>query len=100
MAPDRDTVHCANPDPEKQGTSIPRWKYELVRACILEELSDRPDGLTFTGLSARVRKRLDADQIDRLGSVSWHTTVVKLHLEAVAEIERLRRSGSDLVRLP
>ena len=92
-------VLCRNPDPEKKGTRIPRWKYELVRDAILSALRSRPDGFPFRDLPTQVRKRLTGDDARAVGSISWHTTVVKLDLEARGTIERIRQERPQLLRI-
>jgi hypothetical protein len=89
---------CRNPDPAKHGTRIPRWKYDLVRDAIFRGLKSRPDGFPFRDLPTYVGKCLTRDDVLRLGSVSWHTTVVKLDLEARREIERIPGSRPQLLR--
>ena len=91
-------MRCANPDPEKQPINIPRWKFEAVRAAILKVLADRPEGVEFKRLPTLVRDALADDELKRLGSVPWHTTVVKLHLEAVSEIERIAGRRPQVIR--
>jgi hypothetical protein len=93
-------VLCRNPDPAKHGTRIPRWKYELVRDAIFHALDSRPGGFPFRDLPSFVGRTLTADDVHRLGSVSWHTTVVKLDLEAGHEIERVAGSRPQLLRRP
>jgi hypothetical protein len=93
-----DKVLCQNPDPAKQGTRIPRWKYDLVSDAIFCALGKRPDGLPFRDLPTCVRSCLTSDDAHRLGSVSWHTTVVKLDLEARGRIERVPGSKPQLLR--
>ncbi len=97
MAEDR--VSCQNPDPEKQGTRIPRWKYELVSDAIFSALNKRPEGFPFRDLPTYVRSCLTRDDAEELGSVSWHTTVVKLDLEARGTIERIPGSTPQLLRV-
>ena len=92
-------VLCRNPDPEKQGTRIPRWRYELVRDAIVSALQTRPEGFPFRDLPSQVRNRLTGDDARALGSISWHTTVVKLDLEARGSIERIREARPQLLRL-
>ena len=94
-----DRVLCRNPDPGKQGTRIPRWKYELVSDAIFSALSKRPDGFPFRDLPTYVRSCLTRDDAENLGSVSWHTTVVKLDLEARGRIERIPDSKLQLLRV-
>jgi len=97
MKPD-DRVLCRNPDADKQGTRIPRWKYELVRDAIFHALDSRPEGFPFRDLPSFVGRTLTPDDVRRLGSVSWHTTVIKLELEAGHEIERVAGSRPQLLR--
>jgi len=97
MKPD-DRVLCRNPDAHKQGTRIPRWKYELVRDAIFHALDSRPEGFPFRDLPSFVGRMLTPDDVHRLGSVSWHTTVVKLELEAAGSITRVPHSRPQLLR--
>ena len=97
MKPD-DRVLCRNPDADKQGTRIPRWKYELVRDAIFHALDSRPEGFPFRDLPSFVGRMLTPDDVHRLGSVSWHTTVVKLELEAAGSITRVQHSRPQLLR--
>jgi hypothetical protein len=92
-------VLCRNPDPTKSGTRIPRWKYELIRDAIVSALSTRPKGFPFRDLPTQVQKRLTHDDARAVGSISWHTTVVKLDLEARGTIERIREARPQLLRL-
>lgn len=94
-----DRVLCRNPDPQKHGTKIPRWKYELVRDAILSALRTRPNGFPFRDLPTQVRNRLTGDDARALGSISWHTTVVKLDLEARGTVERIREARPQLLRI-
>ncbi len=97
MAEDR--VACQNPDPEKQGTRILRWKYELVTDAIFSALAKRPGGFPFRDLPTYVRSCLTREDAESLGSVSWYTTVVKLDLEARGRIERIPDSKLQLLRV-
>jgi len=92
-------VLCENPDPDKQPTRIARWKYDLVRGAILAALCSAADGLAYRGLVAEVRSEIGAEELQRLGSASWYTTVVKLDLEAKGEIERVPGTRPQLVRV-
>jgi len=93
-----DRVLCENPDKGKKGTRIPRWKYELVSDAILMALEKKPGGFPFRDLPTYVRSCLTRDDAAKLGSVSWHTTVVKLDLEAKGTIERVPGSKPQLLR--
>ncbi len=87
---DSDRIVCRSPAPGRTGvTSIPKWKYRAVRRAILDVLEEAgPVGLPFAKLPNAVRARLRPEAIDRLGSVNWHVTTVKLELEVAGEIAR------------
>lgn len=96
MAEER--VECRTPNPGKPGiTRIPKWKFDAVRAAILEVLADGE--VPFSELPARTGARLAPDVKARLGSVGWHTTTVKLELEVRGEIRRLDRPGKQMLAL-
>jgi hypothetical protein len=95
---DDGTVLCENPKPGKQPTRMPRWKYDVVRSAILEVLSSTPQGMAYKSIVAAVASALDTDTRDRLGSLSWHTVVVKLDLEARGLIERVPGTRPQLLR--
>ncbi|GBE30741.1 hypothetical protein BMS3Bbin04_01777 [bacterium BMS3Bbin04] len=80
-----DTIHARHPDPEKQGVSINRIKYEQMRLAIESALSDCDD-LTFIELTSRVRENLK-DGFD--GSIEWYMVTVKLDMEAEGVLERI-----------
>lgn len=81
-----DRTVCRTPNADGT-TSIPSWKYEAVRAAILDAVGD--DGLAFKDLKAAVGERLDTDELDRLGSLGWHVTTVKLDMEVAGDIARV-----------
>lgn len=96
MAEER--VACRTPAPGKMGvTRIPKWKFDAVRAAILETLADGP--VPFSQLTARVGDRLTGSDKDHMGSLGWHTTTVKLELEVRGEICRLDRPGKQMLAL-
>lgn len=97
MAHDEERVVCETPTPGKRPTRIPRWKYELVRRAILESVPVDDCGIAFKELPAAVSGRLAPEERERLGSVSWYTTVVKLDLEVRGDLRRL--AGSRPQRL-
>ena len=92
-----DKVMCHTPTAGKQGTRIERWKYECVRDAILQALPEQGEGVLFKQLPALVAGLLSAEQKQNLGSVSWYTTTVKLHLETREEIARV--AGASPQRL-
>lgn len=89
MSQDGERVLCQTPTPGKQATRIPRWKYEAVRRAILEAMEASADGMPFKDLPREVARFLSDEERERLGSVSWYTTVVKLDLEVKGELERV-----------
>lgn len=92
-------IVCETPTPGKKPTTIPRWKYDLVRNAILDAVPAKEPGLRFSELPAAVAERISEEQLEELGSVAWHTTTVKLDLEVKGEIARVKGSGpQQLVR--
>ncbi|WP_425040606.1 DUF6958 family protein [Primorskyibacter sp. S187A] len=71
-----DKVACRTPAEGKDGvTNIPVWKFELLRAAILAELGKGT--IAFSALRTRLSKGIAKADHDRLGSLGWHTTVVR-----------------------
>ena len=71
-------------------TNIPKWKFDAVRAAILDAVGSAGEaGLPFKVLTDAVKSRLHTDDLAQLGSVGWHTTCVKLELEVSGEIARV-----------
>ena len=89
MSKNEGQVQTLHPDPTKSMPAIEAWKYEAVRKAILKVVPKKGEGLLFKELPGRVRGLLSADELSRLGSVSWYTTTVKLDLEARGELERV-----------
>ena len=84
-----DRVVCETPTPGKKPTRIVKWKYDLVRKAILKSIPKRGEGVLFKDLAAMVAGQLTVAEKERLGSIGWYTTAVKLDLEAKGEIYRL-----------
>ncbi|MEO1549957.1 MAG: hypothetical protein AAFR93_05940 [Pseudomonadota bacterium] len=83
-----DRVLCRTPAaPQGTGTNIPVWKFEAVRSAILAELSRGK--APASALVARVRDRLPAHELGRLGSLGWHVTTIRLEMEVRGEVARL-----------
>ncbi|MEM7506635.1 MAG: hypothetical protein AAF415_07800 [Pseudomonadota bacterium] len=81
-------VDCRTPNPDRSGiTRIPEWKFDAVRATILAVLAEGP--LAFSKLKDAVGGRLSSEDLEKLGSLGWHVTTVKLELEVRGEIVRL-----------
>lgn len=83
-------------------TRIPQWKYDALRAVILQIISEAgAEGFVFKDLADTVRSRLNDDILSRLGSVMWHTTTVKLDMEVTGDIARIPDSKPQrLVAVP
>jgi hypothetical protein len=90
-------VLVETPTPGKQPTRIDRWKYDLVREAILSVVPADENGVEFNQLAQLVEATLSAEDLERLGSISWYTTTVKLDMEVKGEIERV--PGSKPQRL-
>ncbi|MCG3157284.1 MAG: hypothetical protein DKINENOH_03916 [bacterium] len=82
-------ILCLTPTPGKQGTRIDRWKYETLRRAIRRAVPKNRNGVEFRKLAELVRQQLAAEELQTIGSLLWYTTTVKLHLEAIGEIERV-----------
>ena len=95
---DEAKVECRTPNPGKPGvTRIPAWKFDTVRAAIIDTLS--AGDVAFSELPARVAARLSDAERSKLGSVGWHTTSVKLEMEVRGEIERVPGISPQMLRL-
>lgn len=91
-------VLCETPTTGKKGTRIPKWKYDAVRAAIRKIVPRSKEGIEFRDLPNLVKEALSAEAVDSLGSVSWHTVTVKLHLEVIGELERVVGAKPQRVR--
>ena len=81
-------------------TNIPAWKYTAVRAAILELVAAAGvAGFPFKDLPAAVAEHLEPDLRQRLGSVTWHTTTVKLEMEVAGELIKVTGSRPQRLRL-
>jgi hypothetical protein len=81
-------VLCKTPTPNKNGTRILKWKYDLIRSAILAVVPQDEVGIQFKDLPRLVKGLLTEEDLERLGSLGWYTTTVKLDLEVRGEIER------------
>ncbi len=98
MATQEEKVLCETPTPGKEGTRIPQWKYDAVRAAIRKVVPRGNEGIEFRELPHLVEEALPADARRKLGSVTWHTVTVKLHLEVIGELERIPGSKPQRIR--
>jgi hypothetical protein len=94
-----DKVKCETPTPGKKPTRIAKWKYDLVRTAILAVVSSDDQGVEFSQLPQLVEGQISADDLERLGSVSWYTTTVKLDMEVKGVIERVAGSKPQRLRV-
>ena len=90
----KDTIRTLHPE-KKQGVSISREKYEIIRKAILATLR-RQKEITFMNLTRAVEKELNGNFE---GSVTWYVTTVKLDMEARGEVKRVLNSRPQLVKL-
>lgn len=90
-------VTCRIPTPGKNPTRIPAWKYDLVHSAILAVLPASGEGIEFRELPGLVEGHISRQDLEKLGSVSWYTTTVKLDMEVRGELERV--PGSKPQRL-
>ncbi|MFN8001624.1 MAG: hypothetical protein U0X75_11465 [Acidobacteriota bacterium] len=90
-----DRFFAKHPDPAKQGVSISKAKYDVVRQAIVTALQNGKE-LTLKELFVAVSKPLQG-KLD--GSMKWYTTVVKLDLEARKVIERVPNAKPQRIRL-
>ena len=91
-------ILCETPTPGKEGTRIPKWKYDVVRAAIRKVVPRTKEGIEFGELPGLVQQTLSAENRERLGSITWHTVTIKLHLEVIGEIERIAGSKPQRIR--
>jgi hypothetical protein len=91
-------VLCRTPTPGKSATAIATWKYDLVRRAILKAVPKSARGVAFGDLAGLVAKALPVAERKRLGSVSWYTTTVKLHMETTGELQRIAGAHPQRLR--
>ena len=97
--PNDEKVLCQTPTPGKQPTRIDRWKYDLVQAAIAAVVPSNEEGIEFRDLPALVAGHIAPGDLEKLGSVSWYTTTVKLDMEVNGELERVPASKPQRIRL-
>ncbi len=94
-----DKVVCQTPTPGKQPTRIDRWKYDLIHSAILAVIPTNDQGVEFRELPGLVEETINPADLEKLGSVSWYTTTVKLDMEVKREIEQIPGSTPQKLRL-
>ena len=98
MAKHEERVLCQTPTFGKKGTSIPRWKFEFVRANILKNVPKNVRGIEFRELIAALKGSISQADQKRIGSLEWHAVTVKLHLEVIGELQRLNGAKPQRIR--
>jgi len=91
-----DRIQLSHPDPEKTQPTLDRTKFEAFRDALLTVIPADNDGNPFGDLNDAVLGVNPA--LPQLGSVGWYVTTVKLHLEAVGEIERVPNASPQRLR--
>jgi hypothetical protein len=98
VATNETKILCETPTPGKKGTRIAKWKYDAVREAIRKVVPSSQEGIEFRKLPGLVEHALSAEHRQQLGSVTWHTVTVKLHLEVIGEIDRIAGSKPQRIR--
>jgi hypothetical protein len=93
-----DRIQTRHPDPAKSMPRIERDVYDAFRTAILAVAPPKGDGVPFQDLPRLVKGQIPAGINQRIGSVGWYVTTVKLDLEARGEIERIPGSRPQRVR--
>lgn len=88
-------ITTMHPDRKKQGITVSKAKYDLIRRAILTTLEEKGE-VGSRELSDLLREQM---QESFAGSVGWFVTTVSLDLQARGEIERVPRSKPDRLRI-
>ena len=92
MASGEPSVACRTPTPGRSGvTNIPQWRFELIRGAILDVIATGE--VSFADLPDLVAARLTKAERDRIGSITWNVTTVKLEMEVRGELIRVEKPG-------
>lgn len=98
MTRDTEKVLCKTPTPGKASTRIPKWKYDAVRDAIISVLREEGEAY-FTDLPEKAAARIGEKDRADIGSMAWHVTTVKLHMETEGELRRLLGKGRQRLAL-
>ena len=96
MTHNDEKILCKTPTPGKAPTRIPKWKFDAVRAAILKLLGQEQE-IFFAELPDKVGGVLGHEAKKELGSLTWHVTTVKLHMETEGEIRRVPGKGRQRI---
>lgn len=91
-------VQTRHPNPAKSMPRIERDVYDAFRTAILSVAPPAGYGVPFRDLPRLVTGQIPRGIHERIGSVGWYVTTVKLDLEARGEIERVPGSRPQRVR--
>ena len=83
-----DKTLCETPTAGKNPTRIDSWKYDLIAAAIMDVLPNTSPGVPFKELPSLVGEKL-GDEREKIGSMAWYTTTVKLDLEVKGKIKQV-----------
>jgi hypothetical protein len=93
-----DKVVCRTPTPDRKPTRIARDRFDLVRRAILRVVPRTGEGVRFADLPDLVEGELTPQEVERVGSIPWNVTTVKLELEVRGELERVPGPGPQRLR--
>ena len=90
-------ILCKTPTPNKKPVKIDRWKYDTIKSAILNVVPEveQGEGILFKELTQKVETLLTPSEIEKLGSVNWHTTCVRLDMEIKGELTRIKRDNEQ-----
>ena len=91
-------VACRSPRREGEPTFIEKWRYDLVRQAILNVVPADDIGLMFKQLTMCVRSNLSKENRQKLGSIHFYTTLVKLDMEVRGELVRIQGMRPQYLR--
>lgn len=89
-------IQLQHPEAGKTAPRIDREKYDAFHAALLEVIPPDDEGVPFGELTTRIEQV--NPKLNQFGSVGWYMVSVKLHMEAVGEIERVPKSKPQRVR--
>ncbi len=96
--PDAARTPCRTPAEGRDGvTNIPTWKFDLLRQTILDELATGE--CRWSDLTDKIRARLSAADLERIGKLGWHVVTVKLEMEVRGDIRRTTTGSPQILTL-
>ncbi len=89
---DYERIVCYTPASGSKPTSIHLWKYLVVRDALLRTVPKNDPGIEAQRLPEIVGETLGPQDKKELGSLTWYTTTVRLHMEVEGELIRVPKS--------